>query len=419
MTIEAAPDKTAVRAAAVARMKQADKKERELRKANTQTKQPSKAHNDQGALAPLNSVADMDADASSGLQVTTLGTASGYYAINAATGEKLSKNFARKGEAEAFAKDIPGSFFASAKQPAKAKAAKGKKAPKASAPKVAKEPAKQPAHGVTAKQAKKPAKPKVDHAAEVANIPLSSVNLKTNVAPSVEIATQLQQAFDHFNVSLFEGKLEPVIFSNVRLKKSLGHFWAKSWTRRTELKGKVHEIGMDFARLQTAPEHGDKLVLSTLVHEMCHELIEMKAIKENGHGKYWVAAMLMVGLEPIILNAKGVPTGKATGSHSSHKIIDGDRFDAAAKELLSTGFKFVWANEPLPEPEKKPKAKKKAGAKAKHTCPSCNANAWGKPSMVLTCTGTHDAKHEPTEMLCDREEFEGGGDKEEGEDGAD
>lgn len=259
---------------------------------------------------------------------------------------------------------------------------------------------------------KKQPKAKVDHAAEVANIPHSSVSLKTNTAPSVEIATELQHAFDFFNQRLFEGKLEPVVFSNTRLKKSLGHFWPKSWTRRKDLKGKVHEIGLDFARL-----HGenDKEVLSTLVHEMCHELIEMLGKKERGHGKYWVAAMLMVGLEPIILDAKGNPTGKATGPNSSHKIVSGGKFDEAAKELLKTGFKLSWANEPMPEPEKKPSKKKKAGAKAKHTCPVCQRNAWGAPSLYLHCKGGPEDSHDLTEMDCDREEYAEGADKDEAE----
>lgn len=294
-------------------------------------------------------------------------------------------------------------------------APKGKKTPKAKAEPKATEPDVRTSPDI--QPVKKAKAPKVDPATEVSNIPDSTVTLKTNTAPSVEIANQLQQAFDHFNVKLFEGKLEPVVFSNTRLKKSNGHFWAKSWTRRSELKGKVHEIGLDFARLNKDPDHGDMLVLSTLVHEMCHQLIEQigKAPARAYHCKYWVAAMHMVGLSPVILDAKGVPTGKATGPNSSHTIDQGGRFEMAAKELLSEGFKFQWANESLDqEADKKPKAKKKAGAKAKHTCPECGANAWGKPSMVLHCYGTKGEEHAPVEMECDRDAYSEGDDEAEG-----
>ncbi len=247
-------------------------------------------------------------------------------------------------------------------------------------------------------------KPKSDPAADVANIPDPTVKLTTNVAPSVEIATELQQAFDFFNNRLFEGKLEPVVFSNCRLKRAEGYFWPAQWARRKELKGKVHEIGLDFARL-----HGekDKHVLSVLVHEMCHELVQQigRSPKKAYHCKYWVAAMQMVGLKPIIMGAKGRPTGKLTGPNSSHEVEPKGKFDVACDGLLTSGFKLSWASEAVVEPEKKPGKKKKAGAKAKHTCPTCSANAWGKPSMILTCVGTTDSRHDPIEMDCDREEY--------------
>lgn len=234
------------------------------------------------------------------------------------------------------------------------------------------------------KAKKAPRKAKEDPAALVADIPAPKVSFKSNVAPSVEIATQLQHAFDHFNRRLFKDKLEPVIFSNVRLKKTLGYFWPSQWARRADLKGKAHEIGLDFSRL-----HGetDKEVMSTLVHEMAHQLIQQigKAPAKPYHCKFWVAAMHMVGLNPIILDTKGQPTGKLTGPNSSHEIVKGGKFDEAASELLKEGFKFVWKCEAVIEPEKKPKAKKKAGAKAKHTCPECEANAWGKPTLKLLC----------------------------------
>lgn len=282
-----------------------------------------------------------------------------------------------------------------------AKGKKGKKAAPAKAPKAPTEP-----------KAPKPKKPtKAERAArDLSEITATDVRLSTNVAPSVELTTQLQGAFEHFNKALFGDKLAPVMFSNVRLKKSLGHHWPASWARRKELKGKIDEIGLDFARLREA-NSGDKEVLSTLVHEMCHQLVAMTGKPERGHGHMWCAAMRLVGLEPVILNSKGEPTGKATGPNSSHTIDKGGAFDKAADELLGTGWRFVWFNEALPEPEKA-KKKKKAGAKAKHTCPECGANAWGKPSMVLTCTGDQDARHDPVEMDCDRAEFGGdeGGD---------
>lgn len=256
------------------------------------------------------------------------------------------------------------------KKPKKAKKSKKSKAKKD----VLKEP-----------KAKKQPKAKVDHAAEVANIPNSTVTLNTNIAPSVEIATELETAFQHFNRTLFEGKLEPVVFSNCRLKKADGYFWGKQWSRRKDLKGKVHEIGLDFAKL-----HGqkDQWVLSVLVHEMCHELVEMigKAPKKAYHCKYWAAAMCMVGLTPVIYDAKGQPQpDKLTGPNSSHEIVAGGKFEASCKELMASGFKLSWASEAVVVPEKKPKGKKKkAGGKFKYEA-TCGNAFWGKSGIRAIC----------------------------------
>lgn len=225
-------------------------------------------------------------------------------------------------------------------------------------------------------------KAKEDIEATVANIPASTVTIKSNVAPSVEIATELQQAFDHFNRTLYAGKLEPVVFSNCRLKKAKGYFWAKQWARRKEMKGKVHEIGLDFAKL-----HGenDKQVLSTLVHEMAHLQIEQigKAPKKPFHCKYWVAAMKQVGLTPIIIDSKGNISSKPTGPNATHEIDKGGPFDKACDELLKSGFKLSWASEAVIEPEK-PKAKKRAGGKFKYEA-DCGAAFWGKPNIAANC----------------------------------
>lgn len=249
-------------------------------------------------------------------------------------------------------------------------------------------------------------------AKEVSEAPDSTVRLSSNLAPSVEIVGELQQAFDHFNAALFQGKLEPVVFSNSRLKKAHGFFWAKQWNRRSELVGKVHEIGLDFARIHNdfgGKKDGDKQVMGTLVHEMCHLLVEQmgKSPPKPYHCKYWVAAMNMVGLEPVIISSKGEISEKATGPNATHNIVEGSHFDKAADELLATGFKFSWFNVPLPDKAKAPAKKKKAGAKAKHECPTCAGSMWGRPSAVLHCHGNFEDRHEPVEMVVDRAQYEG------------
>jgi len=241
-------------------------------------------------------------------------------------------------------------------------------------------------------------KPLKDTAAPSKKAEKSKVaSAKRNIAPTVEIAAELQAAFDHFNATLFGGTLEAPLLGFARLKKAHGYFWAKQWKRRGAKAHDTHEIALDPYRCSQAR---DKDVLGTLVHEMVHLQDEQNGTspKRVYHTKIWAGLMKEVGLYPSTTGAEG---GKETGPNCSHYIVKGGRFDGAADALIAKGFKFSWHAAPVVEPEKG-KKKKKAGAKAKHTCPDCDVNAWGKPTLNIMC-GDCDTK-----MICaDRADYEG------------
>lgn len=212
---------------------------------------------------------------------------------------------------------------------------------------------------------------------------------KSNRAPTAEIADQLQSAFDHFNTSLFGGTLEPCILKLERLKKYVGMFKPLQWTTdRTATVGSHHEITLDPERLRSK---GDKLVLSTLVHEMMHQCVRAAQFKELGkfkgvsHCNDWCNGMRAIGLTPVIM-VKGVAApDKKTGANATHTIVKGGDFDKAADDLIAkTGFKLDWCLVPKPE-RKEGKAKKKAGVKVKYTCPCCETSFWGKGEIKATC----------------------------------
>jgi hypothetical protein len=145
-----------------------------------------------------------------------------------------------------------------------------------------------------------------------------------------------------------------------------------------------------------------KDTLSTLVHEQVHlqDFVNGTAPKKAYHGKSWVTLMNAVDLTPVIMDAKGNPTGKETGPNSTHEIVTGGKFDVACDNLLKTGFALNWNC--LPEPEKVPKEKKKkAGGKFKYEA-DCGSAFWGKPGIKATCQCCDD----PFEQI----------DKEDGED---
>lgn len=279
-------------------------------------------------------------------------------------------------------------------------------------------------------------------AARAANIPAPTVTVKGNMAPGLEIATELDRAFAYLNDKLFNDKVEPCVVVVSKLKRSYGHFWHSQFARRSDLKNNVHEIGIDFARLSSDGEGSDIKVLSTIAHEMAHALVyqidKSEAAKSGKefkpktyHCGTWAALMVKIGLTPVAVNNRGEPTGKQTGPNATHTIDKGGAFETVAKELLATGFKFNWSmvggyydelGRPVAvkvgkggkmtaveggdgEGGDKPK-RKLAGAKAAHVCPHCNGKAYGKPSLVIHCKGTKDEPHDTVEMECDREAYE-------------
>lgn len=349
--------------------------------------------------------------------------------------------------AEALAVKAAKEARAAAKKPAKAQADKKPariEAPKPETP----APSKASAAKKSAKKPDKTEAPKLSKAeARLSAIPAPTVTVTGNIGPGVEIATELQQAFTHLNAKIFSNKVEPCVVVVSKLRRSYGHFWHSAFARRQDLKNKVHEIGIDFRRLAAEGHKNDIDVLSTIAHEMAHALVfqldKADAAAKGAefrpktyHCATWAAVMNRIGLKPEALDKDGHPTGKETGPNATHEIVKGGPFETVAKELLATGFKFSWSvsdgyyddngravrvkvgkggkievvegsDSGTEEGEGEGKAKKKrAGAKAVHVCPHCQSKAWGKPSMVVMCRGTKAEPHDPTEMDCDRAEYE-------------
>jgi hypothetical protein len=86
-----------------------------------------------------------------------------------------------------------------------------------------------------------------------------------------------------------------------------------------------------------------------------------------------------LGLAP---SSTGEPGGARVGYRMSHYIVEGGRF-ARAFEAMPREYLLPWT---CWEPQgtgtttKKPRA-----SKLKYSCPSCAANAWGKPGLLLRC----------------------------------
>lgn len=193
-------------------------------------------------------------------------------------------------------------------------------------------------------------------------------------------ARQLHEAFVFFNRGLFEGKLPPALVRYQVEKKANGIFSPDRFARARG-EDRLDEICVNPTLVDGRT---DRDILSTLVHEMVHLKQEAfgKAPRKAFHNAQWCEYMRRVGLEPIIVDGKGNPTGKEKGKNARHEILEGGPFDESCAKLLETGFTLEWLR--LPDPPKAP-SNPKPKTTCKHVCPSCDEKATAKISAKLTC----------------------------------
>lgn len=196
--------------------------------------------------------------------------------------------------------------------------------------------------------------------------------------PTIQTYQALDRAFNFFNRHLFNNRLPDVHIVVHRKRGARGYFWAEQFKHR-ESGERIDEIALNPDSMgRTLPE-----ILSTLVHEMVHlrQQHEGKPAK-TGHNKEWAAMMDEIGLTPTSTGQEG---GKRTGRNVTHMIVPGGPFSSFCEQILSTGLDLPW----FTDPQLRASSKKKDLSKVKHTCPDCNANAWGKLGIKLVC-GTCD-----------------------------
>lgn len=226
--------------------------------------------------------------------------------------------------------------------------------------------------------------------------------------PTPQAYAELQQAYEHFNVALFYGKLPDCLITLQRERRTYGYFSSARF---------VHHSGEQTDEIAMNPGYfGIRTVrqtLSTLAHEMAHawQFHFGTPGRRGYHNKEWAAHMESIGLMP---SNSGEVGGKKTGEQMTHYIIDGGPFDLACAELLTREFRLSWLDR-FP-PERPRPALPSAGAgdddegdddgqdlaglvelppetpvnksnRVKYRCPTCNAQVWGKPNLAVLCGG--------------------------------
>jgi len=236
-----------------------------------------------------------------------------------------------------------------------------------------------------------------------------------NISPTVSFYSELQKAYDHFNVALFESKLPPCLITLRSSSHAYGYHHSK---RFVSPKGEfLDELGLHpgFFTLRPVEE-----VLSTLVHEMAHHWQGHfgSPTPSNAHNKQWGQKMKDIGLIP---SNTALPGGKSTGRTMSHYIDPNGRFIKACRDVIDSGFRIEWLDRHAPRPEAYsddhqerlkaagvaievsappvknlpvqadgasvvvPPAPKKEVMRVRYLCGKCNMKAWAAPDTPIVC----------------------------------
>ena len=160
-------------------------------------------------------------------------------------------------------------------------------------------------------------------------------------APTQQTYDELQQAFDHFNETLFLpifGHLLPhCIITLQRERRSLGYYLDERFVNRGE-GAVVDEIAMNPSYFSIRPiEH----TLSTLTHEMCHQYQRHfgNPGRRGYHNLEWSEMMGRLGL---ISSSTGRPGGRRVGERMSHYAAPDGPFEQSCAELLTHNFRLSW-----------------------------------------------------------------------------
>lgn len=154
--------------------------------------------------------------------------------------------------------------------------------------------------------------------------------------PHLDMAHELQHAYDFFNQELFEQQLPHCMITLQRERDTCGYFSANRFGNSEGHQ--VDEIALNPSFFAVVPILE---TLQTLVHEMTH--VWQHHHGKPGRGRYhnaeWANKMESIGLMP---SDTGKPGGKRTGDRVADYAIEGGRFLKAAEKLLTAAYRISW-----------------------------------------------------------------------------
>lgn len=193
----------------------------------------------------------------------------------------------------------------------------------------------------------------------------------------------LNEAYNFFNTSLFEGELPECLITLQRKGKCAGYFSGNRFSDRNDEGITIDEIALNPDCFHLP----DIEIYQTLVHEMghCWQKSYGKSSRAGYHNREWANKMEDIGLMP---SSTGSPGGKKTGQKMMDYVICGGNFDIeSAKFIKENGCVSFGSRKIVKE-----KVANKQQSKIKYTC-SCGKKVFGKPGLSIIC-GDCDGHYE-------------------------
>ncbi len=170
------------------------------------------------------------------------------------------------------------------------------------------------------------------------------INMKSLTEETYQL---FDQAYDFFNLRLFDNMLPQCIITFQRQPRLMGYASFSRWMNQE--KQYVDELAIN-------PEYFANYPLSEIFQTLCHEMVHIwqqhfgRPSRRGYHNKEWSDKMIAIGLMP---SSTGKPGGDLVGQTMMDYVIDDGKFIQVCNELVQDGFEIKWIDTfPVPNKQK-------------------------------------------------------------------